>query len=206
MTLENIKTESMRMALASFEDRGGILSTAEALRARIHPATLYALRDEGRLVRLERGLYRLADAEPLSDPDLVTVAKKISKGIVCLISALAFHNLTTQIPHCVHVALPPGTEEPRLEYPPIQSYRFSSRSYSEGFATHFIDTVPVSIYSPEKTLADCFKFRSRVGLDTAIEALKLYRDRHEVDIESILRHAAICRVARIMRPYMEAIF
>lgn len=191
-------------AVAVFDKHGGILRTGEAIGAGIHPSTLYAMREAGKLERLSRGVYRLADRPTLGNPDLVTVTKRIPQGVICLISALAFHNLTTQIPHAVHIALPRGAEEPRLDYPPIRTFRFTGRSFSEGMESHLLDGVPVRIYCPEKTLADCFKFRNKIGLDTVIEALRLYRERRRVHVDALFHFASICRVAKIMRPYLEA--
>jgi predicted transcriptional regulator of viral defense system len=125
--------------------------------------------------------------------------------VICLISALAFHDLTTQIPHEVHVALPRGAEEPRLDHPPIATYRFSGKAFTEGVETHKLDGVPVRVYSPEKTLADCFKFRNKIGLDTVVEAVRLYHERRNVKVDDLMRYAAICRVSRIIRPYLEAL-
>jgi predicted transcriptional regulator of viral defense system len=122
-----------------------------------------------------------------------------------LISALAFHELTTQIPHEVYLALPPGTKEPRIDYPPIKTYRFAGESYSEGMEIHIFDSVCVRIYSPEKTIADCFKFRNKIGLDTAIEALRFYCERKRVKTDELMRYATICRVNNIFRPYLEAL-
>jgi len=106
-------------AVGIFKKHGGILRTAQALRAGIHPGTLYAMRDSGALEAISRGVYRLANSPPLGNPDIVTVATRVPGGVICLISALAFYELTTQIPHEVHVALPRGAEEPRLEHPPM---------------------------------------------------------------------------------------
>ena len=131
------------------------------------------MRDARALELVSRGVYRLADGSPLGNPDMVTVAMRVPGGVICLISALAFHELTTQIPHEVHLALPRGTEEPRLDHPPIKTYRFTDEAFTEGVEIHEIDGVKVRIYSPEKTLADCFKFRNKVGLDTALEAIRL---------------------------------
>ncbi len=197
--------DRFRRAIATFEQHGGILRTAEALRAGIHPQTLYAMRDAGKLERISRGVYRLAGSNPLENPDLVTVAKRIPNGVICLISALAFHDLTTQIPHEVHIALPPGAEEPRLDFPPIRTFRFGGKSFTEGIEVHRLDGVSVRVYSPEKTLADCFKFRNRIGMDTVIEALRFYRERRNVNVDELLHFAKICRVAKVMRPYLEAI-
>ena len=146
-----------------FRRQGGILRTSEALREGIHPRTLYAMRDAGLLDRLDRGLYRLAELPPLSDPDLVTVARKIPHGVVCLISALHFHGITSQIPHKVSVAVNRGTEPPRLEFPPTRIYWFSGKAFSAGIEAYDIEATRVSVYSPEKTIADCFKYRNKIG-------------------------------------------
>ncbi len=192
-------------AVCIFKDHGGILRTAQALKLGIHPETLYGMRDSGTLEMISRGVYRLSDSPPLSNPDLVTVATRISGGVICLISALSYHEITTQIPHVIHVALPRGAEEPRLDYPPIKTYRFTGEAFTAGVDTHDIDSVSVRIYSPEKTLADCFKFRNKVGLDTVIEAIRFYRERKRINVEELLHYATICRVNKIMRPYLEAI-
>jgi len=182
-----------------------VLRTGEALRAGIHPDTLYAMRDSGHLERVSRGVYRLAGRPPLGNPDLVTVASRVPGGVICLISALSFHELTTQIPHEVDVALATGAREPRIDHPPIRTYRFTGESFTEGVETHEIDGVDVRIYSPEKTLADCFKFRNRIGLDTAVEALRSYRERGSIKVGELMRYASICRVKKILQPYLEAI-
>jgi predicted transcriptional regulator of viral defense system len=203
-TNENQGTRFDR-AITVFREHGGILRTGQALREGIHPSTLYAMRDAGTLDIVSRGVYRLADSDPLGNPDLVTVATRIPLGVVCLISALSFHDLTTQIPHEVHVALPRGAEEPRLDHPPIRTYRFSGEAFTEGIEDHKVDDVSVRIYNPEKTLADCFKFRNRIGLDTAVEAVRFYRERRTVKIDELMHYASVCRVTKIIRPYLEAI-
>lgn len=192
-------------AASIFREHGGILRTAHANRAGIHPGTLYAMRDAGTLEAVSRGAYRIADEPPLGNPDLVIAAARIPSGVICLISALAFHELTTQIPHEVHLSLPRGAEEPRLDYPPIHTYRFGGRAFTEGIETHAIDGIAVRIYSPEKTLADCFKFRSRVGLDTAVDAVRFYHERKAFRTDDLMHFAEICRVKKIFRPYLEAI-
>ena len=192
-------------AVAIFKKHGGILRTAKALRAGIHPSTLYAMRDSGSIEVVSRGVYRLAGSEPLGNPDLVIVATRVRGGVICLISALAFHKITTQIPHEVHVALLRGAEEPRLEHPPIKTYRFTGQAFTAGIETHELDGVSVRIYSLEKTLADCFKFRNKIGLDTAVEAVRFYRERRSVKVDALMRYATICRVEKVIRPYLQAI-
>ena len=163
------------------------------------------MRDGGTLEVVSRGVFRLAGSEPLGNPDLVTVATRVQSGVICLISALAFHEITTQIPHEVHVALQRGAETPRLEYPPIKMYWFKGQAFTSGVETHQLDGVDIRIYSPEKTLADCFKFRNKIGLDTAVEAVRFYHERIGVNVDALMRYAAICRVEKVMRPYLEAI-
>jgi predicted transcriptional regulator of viral defense system len=150
-------------------------------------------------------VYRLADLPEPSQPDLVVIATRVPRAVVCLISALAFHGITTQVPHEVHIALPRGQRSPRLGHPPIRVFRFTGRAFSEGVETHAIEGVPVRVYGPEKTVADCFKFRNRIGLDVAVEALRLSRERKRASVRTLLHHARICRVERIMQPYLEAL-
>ena len=207
MTSQDTHAPDSRFARAAniFKKHGGILRTSQALKAGIHPATLYAMRDSGEIEVISRGVFRLSDIPPLGNPDLVTVATRVPHGVICLISALSFYELTTQIPHEVHVALQRGAEEPRLDYPPIRTYRFTGEAFTAGVDIHDLDGVSVRIYSLEKTLADCFKFRNKVGLDTVIEAIRFYRERRKIKVDDLMRYATICRVNKIMRPYLEAI-
>ena len=190
---------------ALFRRQGGMLRTREAIRAGIHPRTLYAMRDAGVVERLSRGLYRLADLPPLGNPDLVSVAMRVPRGVICLISALAFHDLTSQVPHHVYIAVDRHSEPPRIEQPPVRIFRFAHQAFTEGIETPEVDGVAVRIYSPEKTLADCFKYRNTIGLDTAIEALRLYRQRRPLKADDLMRFARVCRVENVMRPYLEAL-
>lgn len=198
-------TPDIQDARDAFRKAGGTLRMADALRAGIHRRTLYAMRDAGQLETLARGLYRLADAPPLANPDLVTMAAKVPHAVVYLISALAFHELTTQVPHEVWIAVPRNSEPPRLDHPPVRPVRLSPAPYEAGVEEHTLDGVSVKIYCREKTLADCFKHRSEVGLDTVLEAVRAYKEQGRIDTEAILRYANVCRVARVARPYLEAL-
>jgi len=199
------KTNSEEKAVKIFNKNKGILTTSQVLEKGIHRRTLYKLRDEGKIVKIARGLYRLADMPELSSPDLVTVALKIPKGVICLISALSFHEITTHIPHKVNIALRRGTITPRLKYPPIDVVRFSGKAFDTDIEKHEVDGVQINIYSVAKTIADCFKFRNKIGLDVALEALKLALSRKKTSPKDIFRCARICGVEKIIRPYMEAI-
>lgn len=178
---------------------------AEALRAGVSQATLYAMHDKGVLERLSRGLYRLVALPSMEAPDLVTVTARVPKGVICLISALAYHELTTQIPHRVDIAIARGSEPPRVNYPPIQVYWFSGEAFTMGIETPVIDEQRIRIYSAEKTIADAFKFRNKIGLDVAIEALRTWRGQRGAKFAKILEHARTCRVERVIMPYLEAI-
>jgi len=181
------------------------LRTTQAIRRGVHPRTLYELRDHGVLELVDRGLFRLAELPALGDPDLVTVALKVPRGVLCLISALTFHQLTTQVPHEVYVAVERGTETPHLIHLPLRVFWLSGASFHEGIDVHQIGGVPVRIYGPEKTVADSFKYRNKLGLDVAIEALRAWRDRPRPHPDLLLRYAGIDRVERVIRPYLEAL-
>lgn len=199
------QTDATERAISVFRENRGMLRMANALRAGIHRNTLNAMLRAGIVERLSRGLYRLTDALPLGNPDLVTVSHKVPNGVICLISALAYHELTTQIPHEVYVAVSRNSEPPRLDYPPVRVFRFSGKAFTEGIQRHRLDGVAVHIYNREKTLADCFKYRNKIGLDTVLESLRLYREQRRVNVESLMQFAEICRVAKVMRPYLESI-
>jgi predicted transcriptional regulator of viral defense system len=194
----------MKQAHRIFKERHGTLRTFEALRAGIHPRTLYALRDRGEIEQIARGLFRLAELAPPGEPDLLTVAKKVPQAVFCLLTALAFHRLTTQVPHAVEVALPRTARVPRLDHPPVKVFRFSRESLNAGIETHTLDGVSIRVYCREKTLADVFKYRNKVGLDVALEALRAYRSQPKQDFQAVLRYARICRVENVIRPYLEA--
>jgi predicted transcriptional regulator of viral defense system len=187
-----------------FRQHGGGLRMSDALRLGVNRKTLYAMRDEGVLELVTRGLYRLASFDPLAHPDLVTVATRVPHGVLCLISALAFHELTTQVPHVIDVALERGTRKPRLDYPPTRFFWFSGPAFREGTETHKLDGVPVRIYDPEKTLADCFRYRNQLGMDVALEALRLWRERRRKKLDVLLKYAQMRHVERAMRPYLES--
>ena len=190
--------------IAIFRKHGGQLRMSEAIAHGITRYMLYSLRDKGIIEQVSRGIYRLVELPPISNPDLVTVSLRFPNAVICLISALSYHNITTQIPHVVSVAVPRESRTPSLEYPPVQAHRFSNDAYNSGIENHSFDGVPVKIYTPEKTLADCFKFRNKIGMDVVIEALKLYRFRQQFNLEKLFTYAEVCRVKNIMTPYLEA--
>ena len=200
------QTRDTRKALAVFRRHGGVMSTSEALAAGVHPAALYGLLQEGRLERLARGLYRSAGAREFSNPYLAVVARKSPDAVVCLESALAFHGITTQIPRRVHVAVPRGNYSGlRLRTPPVTVHRFAAEHFDAGIETHSIDGTTVRVYSVARTLVDCFRYRNRIGLEVAVEALRFARARQKISNREILRTAELLRQAKVMGPYLEAV-
>ena len=189
-----------------FREHGGMLRTSNALRLGIHPRSLYALRDAGEILPVGRGLYRLTKAPALTHPDWVSVALRIPRAVVCLVSALAYHELTTQIPHYVDIALPSHAQVPKAAGVPLRVFWYPPIAFEAGVETVNVDRVPIRIYSPEKTIADCFKYRNKIGIDVAIEALRNYRERiRRLPVNTLMEYARVCRVERVMRPYVEAV-
>lgn len=199
-----VSDSKVEEAIKVFKSHGGIMRTKEVKTEGIHERVLYHLRDQGLVIHLERGVYQLEEGRVLGNPDLLVIAKKIPKARVCLISALAIHNLTDEIPHVIHLALPPSSWEPSLDYPPIKVYRFSKETYQRGIRTHTIDGIKIKVFSPAKTVADCFKFRNQIGLSIAIEALKRTLTEKKATVKEILEYARLCRVEKVMKPYLEA--
>ena len=187
-----------------FRKHGGLLRTKDAIRMGIHPRTLYSMRDAGEIQQVSRGHYRLSDLPQLGNPDLVAVALAVPKGVVCLISALSYHGVGTQIPRVVDVAIEKDTKRPRIGYPPIRAFWFSGLAFKSGVQVHDLDGVPVKIYSPAKTVADCFKCRNKIGLDVALEALREVRRSRQATVDGLFQMASACRVANVVRPYLEA--
>ncbi len=166
---------------------------------------LVRLHRQGKLNRPGRGIYTLPDADVTEHHSYAEVTKRVPEATVCLLSALAFHEITTQSPASVWIALPKGARTPALDSPSLRIVRLSGLSLTTGIVNHQIDGVPVRVYSAAKTVADCFKFRNKIGLDIAIEALKDCLHQKRASIHEIYRYAKICRVSNVIRPYMEAL-
>lgn len=189
-------------AINHFVENEGMLKTSEAIALGIQPRTLYQLVDQGELVRIERGLYRLTSFPPLENDDWVKIAHKVSKGVICLISALEFHGLTTEIAHQIYIALPEGVKSPRLNLP-IRYFRFSTQAHQAGIEKAIVDNVKINVYGKAKTVADCFKFRNKIGKDVAIAGLREYLSEGG-GLSELLEYARINRVEKVITPYIEA--
>ena len=166
---------------------------------------LVRLHRKGKLNRPSRGIYTLPGANVTERHSYAEVAKRVPEGVICLLSALAFHEMTTQSPASVWIALRKGARTPALASPSLRIVRLSGPSLTRGIEGHTIEGVQVRVYSAAKTVADCFKFRNKIGLDVAIEALKDCLRQKKANVNEIYRYAKVCRVSNVIRPYMEAL-
>lgn len=200
-----MKTRNLDTALEAFRAKGGTLRTRDLIALGVHTDALYMLRDSGRVVELGRGLYRLAEAEEAEHPDLALVGARAPDAAVCLISALAYHGITTQNPSSVHLAVPRGSYHGITLSIPVTVYRFDPKTFDKGLETQHIGDMTVKIYSAARSVVDCFKFRNKLGLDVALEALRLARQRKRVQNRELLHFARLLRVEKPMSPYLQAI-
>ena len=183
----------------------GMLRVRDLTAAGIHPEYLRRLCAAGDLTRLGRGLYAPADMELEAHHSLAEVCKKVPHGVVCLLSALRFHEIGTQNPSEVWLAIDRKAARPRNPSPPVHLVRFSGQALTYGAEEHRVEGVTVRVYGPAKTVADCFKYRNKIGLDVALEALRDVRQRKSVPLNQLWEAARVCRVANVMRPYLEAL-
>jgi predicted transcriptional regulator of viral defense system len=188
-----------------FKRQKGIARFSAVLKAGFHPEMLLSLEKEGTVEKIGRGFYKLQEGQALSNPDLVLAALKIPKGIVCLVSALSFHEATDEVPHAVDLAIPRGSRANKIDFPPVRFYRFNPEAWKAGIEEHKIDGHIVRIYNLAKTVADCFKFRNKIGPDIAREALKAAVAEKRVSPKEIMYFAKICRVTRIVKPLLETL-
>ena len=185
--------------------RQGLLKVSDLTSQGLHPEYLRRLYQKGLVRREGRGLYIATDTEISAHYGLAQVAKRVPHGVICLLSALSFHEIGTQLPNHVWMAIDRRAAKPRISFPPVKMVRFSGVALTEGVETHCIEGVRVQIYNPAKTIADCFKYRNKIGLDVALEALKeCIRDRRAT-MDDLWYFASVCRMTNVMRPYMEAI-
>ncbi len=173
--------------------------------AGISGVALARLAREGLVERLSRGLYVKADARVTEHRSLAEAASRVPAGVVCLLSALAYHRLTTQNPTEVWLAIGGKARKPGVEWPPLRIVRFSDAALTFGAETHVLEHVRVTITSREKTIADCFKYRNKIGIDVALEALREYLRSRKRSVDRLMEAATVDRVAGVLRPYLEAL-
>ncbi|QIL89852.1 hypothetical protein GNX18_08880 [Microbulbifer sp. SH-1] len=183
----------------------GLLRTSDLDAIDAPRVVLTRLTAAGLLNKVGRGLYRLPNYPGSEHEGLVTIATKVPQAVFCLLSSLQFHELTTQLPRQIWIAMPRGSHVPRIDYPPIKMVQMSGEVYNAGIEEHLRDGVKLRVYGVAKTVVDCFKHRNKIGLDVALEALKDARAQRKATADDLWRYAKICRVTNVMRPYLEAI-
>lgn len=191
--------------LLKYIARKGIVRSCELESHGWARSYLQRLESKGLIKRIGRGLYTASHVDITERRGVAEVSKRIPNAVVCLLSALQYHNLTTQLPFEVWIALDGKARKPKLAYPPLRVVRFSGRALSEGIETHALEGVKVRVYNVAKTVADCFKYRNKIGLDVAIEALRECLSKKLVTLDQLWHYASICRVTRVMQPYLQAI-
>lgn len=182
-----------------------IVRSSEFVEAGIPRIIISRLVANHQLQQLERGLYCLPQKEFSEKENLIVVASKVPQAVFCLLTALQIHELTTQLPRKVWIAMPINSHLPKIDYPPIKMVKYSGKAYSEGVEIQKADGIEYRVYNVDKTIADCFKHRNKIGIDIAIEALKDAYEKNKVTVDELWHYAKICRVANVMRPYLEAI-
>ena len=182
----------------------GFLRASDLDQINVSRVVLSRLSAIGLLEKVSRGVYRLPDLVDSNPDSLLTVATRAPQAVFCLLTALQFHELTTQLPRQVWIAMPQGSHVPKLDYPPLKLVQYSGLAYSEGITEVKFGQTSIRVYDVAKTIADCFKHRNKIGIDVAVEALKEARRKKVIDMNMLWHYAKICRVANLMRPYLEA--
>ncbi|MFC1496527.1 type IV toxin-antitoxin system AbiEi family antitoxin domain-containing protein [Candidatus Margulisiibacteriota bacterium] len=184
---------------------GGVIRFSEILKAGFHPTFIATLLKQQKIERLARGLYKLPHGTLGSHPDLVLAALQAPRGVVCLLSALFFHEATNEIPRQIDLAISQGSRNSKIEYPPVKFYHFEQKSWQAGIEEIKIRNHRIRVYNLAKTVADCFKFRNRIGISVARAALKTAILEKSIKPQAILRYAKICRVQSIVKSLIEMI-
>jgi predicted transcriptional regulator of viral defense system len=201
----NVPPTPLEFSVAALARRHGVMRSSDFEAYGVSRVTVQRLCERGILRRLGRGIYGLADAELTEHHTLAEAARRVPAGVVCLLSALRFHELTTQNPFEVWLAIDVKAHKPKVDWPPLRIMRFSGAALTFGVEERDVEGVPVHVTSPAKTVADCFKYRNKIGVDVAVEALVAYRRERRGSVDELLRAAAVDRVAVILRPYLEAL-
>lgn len=187
-----------------FKAHDGFARTKDILASGIHRREIKRMRDEGRIIRVKRGLYRLAEITVIANQGFVDLTQAVPEGVICLVSALSYHELTTFNPSVISMAIRRKSRRPRIEYPPVEFYYFSTRQFESGIEKIKMKGHEISIYCAEKTICDCFRYRNKLGLDIAKEGLSEYLKLKDRDLEKLLDYAEICRVKPLMQTWLNA--
>jgi predicted transcriptional regulator of viral defense system len=186
-----------------FKSNSGVARLSAIRNAGFHSDSLSILEKKNKVEKIARGIYRLIDYAPTSYFDLISASLQAPRGVVCLLSALSFHEATVEVPKFVDIAIPNNTRAYRIKYPPVKFYHFSHESWKAGIEEKKIDHYTVKIYNLAKTIADCCKFRNKIGMNVVREALKIAITEKNVSPQEIMHYSKICRVANIIKPILE---
>jgi len=187
-----------------FKKHRGFARTKDILAAGIHTRNIKRARERGQLIQVKRGLYRLAEIPLISNQGFVDLARAIPEGVICLLSALSYYELTTFNPSVIAMAICRGSREPKINYPPVEFYHFSKKQFETGINKIEIKGHEIRIYNREKTICDCFRYRNKLGLDIAKEGLSEYLKRKDRSLEKLLEYAEICRIKPLLQTWLNA--
>jgi predicted transcriptional regulator of viral defense system len=187
-----------------FSTRNGFARTKDILAAGIHHRDIRRMRDGGKIIRVKRGLYRLAEIPLISNQGFIDLARAVPKGVICLLSALSYYELTTFNPSIISMAICRGSREPKIEYPPVEFYHFSKKQFEAGINEIKINGHKIRIYCSEKTICDYFRYRNKLGIDMAKEGLSEYLKRRDRNLEKLLEYAEICRIKPLLEIWLNA--
>ena len=201
----DLQAEKYEKIAEVFREKNGYARTRDLKARGIHQRDINMVLVDGLLIKIKNGLYRYAGTPMISHQGFVDVSLSVPEGVICLLSALAYYELTTFVPTFVSVALPRSTWKPKIEYPPVEFFYFSKKQFEVGVDEVKINGFNVRIYCPEKTICDCFRYRNKLGLDTAKEGLKEYLKRKNRSLEKLLNYAEICRVKQLMQTWLNAL-
>ncbi len=202
----NMKTEiSNKQKALQMARQKGIVKMSDLTQTGITRATVSRLVKENKLEKLAHGIYCLSETEFSEKESLIIIASRVPQAVFCLLTSLQIHDLTTQLPRKVWIAMPKGSHKPKMDYPPLKMVQYSDEAFSEGIEIMESDNIKLRVYNLAKTIVDCFKHRNKIGLDVAIEALKEAYIKNKVTVDELWHYAKICRVVNVMRPYIEAI-
>ncbi len=188
-----------------FKKHNGFARTKNILSAGIHSRDVKRARDAGQIIRVKRGLYRLTNIPLISHQGFIDLAYVVPEGVICLLSALSYYELTTFNPSIISMAICRGSRRPKIEYPPVEFYYFSKKQFEAGINKIKIKGHEIRIYNPEKTICDCFRYRNKLGLDIAKEGLSEYLRRKDRNLEKLLEYAEICRIKPLLQTWLNAI-
>lgn len=187
-----------------FRTHNDFARTKDILAAGIHSRNIKRAREKGQVIQVKRGLYRLAEVPLISNQGFIDLARAIPEGVICLLSALSYYELTTFTPSVITMAICRGSRKPKINYPPVEFYHFSKKQFEAGINKIKIKAHKIRIYNPEKTICDCFRYRNKLGLDIAKEGLSEYLKRKDRNLEKLLEYAEICRIKPLLQTWLNA--